>query len=511
MTSRSLIIGAAAAAALVAATYIAYQSGLARGIQNAAKSQSIAQTDAPIDPASGKRILYWHDPMVPGQKFDKPGKSPFMDMQLVPVYADADGGNDQGQVTVSPRMQQNLGMRTAEVTRGTLAQGLEASGAVAWNERDTAVVTARVNGFIEKLYVRATLDPVRKGQPLAEVYAPDWVAAQEEYLSVRRMQGQGTDALLAAARQRMQLAGMNEEQVKLVETSGTVQPRFTLVAPIGGVIGELGAREGMTVMAGALLFRISGLGSVWVYAEVPESAAAQVVPGSSVEARTPSRPEQIFKGRVAAILPEINQTTRTLKVRIEIVNNGGALTPGMFASVNFTPAAKTDVLLVPSEAIIATGRRKVVIAEADGGKFLPVDVETGAEANGQTEIRKGLTAGQKIVVSGQFLIDSESSLKSTTARMAEPPATKAATTAKVHRGEALVETIASDAITLSHGPIATLEWPPMTMDFKPPVAGMPKNVRKGDRVAIEFKLGDDGLAVLTGIKPLASAGSGSAK
>ncbi len=357
--------------------------------------------------------------MHPGQKFDKPGKSPFMDMQLVPVYADGD--SDAGNVTISPRMQQNLGVRTADVTRGTQTQKLEAPGSVAYNERDVAVVTARVGGYVERLYVRAPLDPVKKGQPLVEIYVPDWIAAQEEYLSVRRMQGQGTEALAAAARQRMLLAGMNEEQVRLVESGAKVQPRFTLLAPIGGVIAELGAREGMTLMAGAPLFRINGLGSVWVYAEIPESRAALIHPGNSVEVRTPSLSERVFKGRVAAILPEVNPATRTIKARVEVTNSGGLLTPGMFASIDFTPSTQTEVLLVPSEAVIQTGARKVVIVARDDGTFEPVDVETGAEANGQIAIRKGLKAGQKVVVSSQFLIDSESNLKATTTRMSDAP------------------------------------------------------------------------------------------
>lgn len=507
MNTRALLISLVAAGVIVAAVYGAYRAGIDRGTQMT--KSTVAEDGAQIDPASGRKVLYWHDPMVPGQKFDKPGKSPFMDMPLVAVYADSDG--DAGQVTISPRMQQNLGVRTAEVTSGTLTQTMQAAGNVAYNERDVAVVTARVNGYIERLYVRAQLDPVRKGQPLAEIYAPDWVAAQEEYLSVKRMQGAGTDALLAAARQRMLLAGMNEEQVRAVEAGNKVQPRYTLTAPIGGVIAELGAREGMTALAGAMLFRINGLGTVWIYAEIPESAAARVTPGTGVEARTPALPERVFKGRVSAILPEINPTTRTLKARIEIANAGGLLTPGMFASVSFAPAAGSKVLLVQSEAVIQTGQRTVVIAENAGGKFLPVEVETGGEANGQTEIRKGLAAGQKIVVSGQFLIDSESNLRTTTARMAEPPAANDAAAVKVHRGEARVEAITKDAVTLSHGPIPTLEWPAMTMDFKPPSAGMPKNVRKGDRVAFEFMLDNDGQAGLTSITPLAAGASGSGK
>src|SRR5262249_17873311 len=216
------------------------------------------------------------DPMVPGQKFDKPGKSPFMDMQLVPVYADAVA--DEGRVTISPRVQQNLGVRTAEVTKGTLTPVVEAVGNVAYNERDVALVQARTVGFIEKLYVRAPLDPVKKDEPLAELYAPEWVAAQEEYLSVRRMSGTGLEPLADGARQRMRLAGMTEDQIHLVESTGKVHPRLTVRAPAAGVIAELAAREGMTVMAGAALFRINGLGTVWVNAEVPESRASLVRP-----------------------------------------------------------------------------------------------------------------------------------------------------------------------------------------------------------------------------------------
>ena len=407
---------------LAGAGYGLYQLGMSRGLQMNVASPAVpaAITGDKVDPATGKRVLYWHDPMVPGQKFDKPGKSPFMDMQLVPVYAD--DTSDNGGIAVSSRMQQNLGVRTAEVTTATLTQKLEAAGSIAYNDRDVAVVTARVGGFVERLHARAALDPVRKGQPLVEIYVPDWIAAQEEYLAVKRMQGANTEALIAAARQRMLLAGMTEDQVRSVDAGSKVQARFTLHAPIGGVIAELAVREGMTVAPAAMLFRINGLGSVWVYAEVPESRAGLLRIGSNVETRTPAFPGEVFKGRVAAILPEVNRDTRTLKARIEVANPGGRLTPGMFASVDFAPSAKAAALVVPSEAVIQTGQRKLVIVQREDGQFQPTDVETGAEANGQTEIRKGLAAGQKVVVSSQFLIDSESSLKGTTSRMTDVPA-----------------------------------------------------------------------------------------
>ena len=403
-----------------AAGYGLYRFGLDRGAQSITATTVAAPATAPATgsgTAAGKKVLYWHDPMVPGQKFDKPGKSPFMDMDLVPVYAEE--GGDQGSVAISARMQQNLGVRTAEVTRHALAPTVEAVGTVAYNERDLAVVQARSNGFVERLFVRAVLDPVRQGQPLAELYVPDWVAAQEEYLSVARMANAG--ALVDGARQRMRLAGMSDAQIQSVATSGKVQARFTVTAPIGGVVAELGAREGMTVAPGAPLFRINGLSTVWVNAEVPESLAAQVRPGSAVEARAPALGSATFNGKVTAILPEVNPATRTLKMRVELANPAGALVPGMFATVMLKPAARVEMLQVPSEAVITTGKRSVVVVALGDGRFAPVDVEIGMEANGQTEIRKGLEAGQQVVVSGQFLIDSEASLKGVTARMGDAP------------------------------------------------------------------------------------------
>lgn len=395
--------------AVTAGGYAVYQFGVRQGMKT-----------MPADHAAttaAKQPLYWHDPMVPGQRFDKPGKSPYMDMQLVPVYAGADG--DDGNVTISPRVQQNLGVRTATVTSGRLPSGVVAVGSVAYNERDVALVQARSNGFIERLYVRAPLDPVRKGQPLAELYVPDWIAAQEEYLAARRMQGGDTASLVDGARQRMRLAGMNDAQIQLVESSGKVHPRVTIAAPASGVVAELGAREGMTVAPGALLFRINGLSTVWVNADVPESVAAKVHPGDAAEARAQALPGSVFKGKVGVVLPEVNAATRTLKARIELTNPGGQLVPGMYASITFASNRGADVLLVPSEAVIQTGTRSIVLLAQDGGKFQPVDVELGAEGNGMTEIRKGLAAGQKIVLSGQFLLDSEASLKGTATRMGD--------------------------------------------------------------------------------------------
>ena len=450
-----------------------------------------------VDPATGKRILYYHDPMVPGNKFDKPAKSPFMDMMLVPVYADSDG--DGSKVTVSPRIQQNLGVRTAEVVEGTLSPQVAAVGSIAWNERDQVIVQARATGFVERLFVRATLDRVSKGQPLAELYVPEWIAAQEEFLSVRRMQSTDLEGLVDGARQRMRQVGMSQGLIAGVESSGRTQPRFTLVAPIGGVVTELMAREGMTVMSGTTLFRINGTGTVWANAEVPESQAPLLRVGAKVQARSPAVPGTAFEGRVQALLPEVNTTTRTLKARLELANPGGRLVPGMFVQMQFMNTRAEKALLIPTEAVIQTGKRTVVMLAEENGRFRPVDVDIGIESDGKTEVKRGVKVGQRVVVSSQFLIDSEASVKGVAARLNVEPAPVAANKAPRHAGSARIETITRDAVTLSHGPIPSLKWGPMTMDFKLPKGGVQRGLAAGDRVDFEFFMGAEGLPQLTGV------------
>lgn len=516
MKLKPLLIGLIAAGVLGAAGFGLYTLGMQRGMGLAgspAAPGSAATATAPpsaapaapsnesgedatrrhmaaglkagdTDPANGKKILYYHDPMVPGNKFDKPAKSPFMDMMMSPVYAGGDG--DQNKVTVSPRVQQNLGVRTAVVSEGTLSPQVAAVGSIAFNERDQVIVQARATGYVERLHVRATLDRVAKGQALAELYVPDWIAAQEEFLSVQRMRGTDLAPLVDGARQRMRQVGMSEGQIELVARTGRTQPRITLIAPIGGVITELTTREGMTVMPGATLFRINGLSTVWANAEVPESQAALLRPGAKVQARSPAVPGEAFDGKVQAILPDVNPTTRTLKARLELANPDARLVPGMFVSMQFMDMRADKVLLIPTEAVIQTGKRTVVMLAEENGRFSPVDVEIGIESGGQTEVKRGLQAGQRVVVSSQFLIDSEASLKGVEARLNSVPASGAtpssAATASAprHVGEAKVESISKDAMTLSHGPIATMKWGPMTMDFKLP-AGACAAQRPGRR------------------------------
>ncbi len=464
---------------------------------------SRSHTPSPGSPAAApqpdRKVLYWYDPMFPQQKFEKPGKSPFMDMMLVPKYGDE--GSEEGTVSISPRVVQNLGVRTAEARPGSLASRLTAVGNVDWNERSVALVQPRTNGFIERLYVRAPLDPVRAGDPLVEILFPEWAGAQAEYLAVRRLTGSDVEPLQRAARERLLLLGMTEEQVAAVERDGKAQARVTLRAPVSGIVAELGAREGMTVTAGTTLFRIAALSTVWVVAEVPEAQAGMLVPGERAEARVPAYPDDVFTGRVSAILPDVNTVTRTVRARIEVANPAGKLKPGMYATVTLGGRDRA-ALLVPAEAVIRTGERDVVILAAGEGRFRAIDVEVGMESGADAEIRKGLNAGDRVVVSGQFLIDSEASLRTTLARLEN---TGAEASGPVHKAEGVLVSGDDKSLLIQHGPVPSAQMGAMTMEFAAPKSGLPAGVKAGDRIRFDFTM-KDGEFQATRVEPLSRAG-----
>jgi membrane fusion protein, copper/silver efflux system len=468
-----------------------------------------------MDPVTGSKILNYHDPMVPGKNFNAPGKSPFMDMLLVPRYAGSGGATDTGGVTVSSRVQQNLGLRTVEVTEGRLDSPVSVVGNVAWNERDQVLVSARSMGFVERLHVRATQDRVAKGAPLADIYVPSWVAAQEEYLAVARMAEQDAQLvpLREAAQQRMRQAGMSPAQIDHVVRSGNLQPRFTLSAPLGGVVTELMVSEGATVMPGMTLMRLQGTGSVWAEGQVPESQVAQLKPGAEVSATSPAAPGQTFTGRLQALLPSVDPATRTIKARLELANPQGRLVPGMFVQMRLANPDAGKVLLLPSDAVIHTGQRSVVMLAEGDGRFSPVEVRTGREAGDQTEILQGLQAGQKVVRSGQFLVDSEASLNGLLARLSPAPEAgmdkpmampepNNTMPAETHQTPAKVKEVDGDTVTLDHPAIPALKWPAMTMDFGlPPVDQRPKDLSAGQSVVIEFEMRDGDIPQITRIQP----------
>lgn len=443
----------------------------------------------------GRKILYWYDPMVPSQHFDKPGKSPFMDMELVPKYADEAASGEPG-VSIDPARTQSLGLRIAEARTGTLGSALTATGTVEFNERDVAIVQARTGGFVQRVYARAPGDVIGKGAPLADILVPEWAGAQTEYLAVRRI---GDAGLSRAARQRLLLLGMPPGTVATVERSGRPHNVTTISTPTGGTIKTLGVRAGMTVTSGQTLAEINGLGTVWLNAAVPEAMAGRLRPGESATATLAAYPGERFTGRVAAILPSVAAESRTLTVRIELPNRGGRLRPGMFASVDFGGTAR-PALLVPSEAVIRTGKRTLVMLAPPQGRYRPAEVQTGAEAGGQTEILAGLAVGEKVVASGQFLIDSEASLSGIEARpiTATTSAPRAeASRQGVYRSNGRIESIAGDRITLSHEPVPALKWPAMTMTFRLGEPALARGFKKGDRVVFSFDQAAEGPVVRT--------------
>jgi Cu(I)/Ag(I) efflux system membrane fusion protein len=407
------------------------------------------QTGPITSPTAGRKVLYWYDPMVPAQHFDRPGKSPYMDMQLVPKYAD-EGAGEAG-VRVDPARMQSLGLRTAAVERAVLPSDVTAAATIDFNERDVAVVQVKAAGFVRRVYGRAPGDVVAAGAPLADLLVPEWAGAQGEFLAVLKT---GDAALIDAARQRLQLLGMPSALIGAVERSGRLRTVVTVATPSGGVIKTLGVRRGMSVTAGQTLAEVNGLETVWLNAAVPEALAGEVRLGEAVTATLAAFPGKTFTGRVTAILPQAQAESRTLTVRIELPNPGLKLRPGMFVDVQFGGLAH-PALTVPSEAVIRTGRRTLVMLAEAGGRFRPAEIQVGREAGGRTEVLSGLAEGEKVVASGQFLLDSEASLAGLEPRRSAPvaPAPDKAGSARLYQGRGRVEQVTPAAVTLSHGPI----------------------------------------------------------
>lgn len=453
--------------------------------------RSTAGHDAAATPPAAtvgeRKVLYWHDPMVPGQKFDKPGKSPFMDMQLQPVYADEAG--DSG-VKVSSQVQQNLGIRTAVVKKADVSASFDAVGAVQFDERLTVVVQTRTAGYLERLSVRAPMERVTKGQALATVFAPEWLGPLNEIVALKRA---GASAeLLAAARERTHALSIPAELVRQAEQGGTPQARYTLTAPASGVVAELGVREGVAVSPGMTLFRIAGLEKVWAVAEVPEAQAVRLTRGQKVTAALQADASQTFTGTMQEILPQVNAATRTLQARFEVDNKGGKLVPGMLLRLRVAGPTSSR-LVVPSEAVIRTGTRAVAIVRKDDGTFEPRELRLGADLGEQLEVLEGLAEGDQVVASGQFLVDSEARLRSVLGSMAvaQPASAPVSSVAapSTFSAQGKVEGVDADSITLSHGPIPALKWPAMTMGFGKADPKAFPDVKPGDTVHFEFRKG----------------------
>jgi Cu(I)/Ag(I) efflux system membrane fusion protein len=362
---------------------------------------------------SGRKVLYWYDPMTPQQHFDHPGMSP-MGMQMVPKYAEAGGAEEPNVVRVSPAEVQNLGMRTAVVKVAPLSDTVNVPGTVAWDQQLAVTVSARTNISLEKLYVRAPFTAVDAGQPLAEVLAPEWSAAAAEYFALVDAESAEGRALRKAARRRLHALGMDDATVRgLRAGSGTI----TLRAPIDGVVSQLDVQEGQQVGEGMPIMSINGLDKVWVDAAIPQAQSGGIAAGTPITATVSALPDETFHGEVEALLPDVTEATRTQRARIVLDNPKHDLAPGMFADLRIQGAANASRPLVPDEAIISDGVNTRVIEALGDGQFKPVPVQIGRSANGMTAVLAGLHGGERIVTSGQFLIDSEASLSGALSRM----------------------------------------------------------------------------------------------
>lgn len=480
---------------MVVAAAIAAGAGYALANRNVPASSAVSTA---INVKDDRQILYWYDPMVPTQHFDKPGKSPFMDMELVPKYAD-EGNGAQG-IMIEPAIQQNLGIRIVKVQQGPIPGAIEATASIKLNDRLVTILQARTTGYVDKVYPLAPGDVLASGTPIAELIVPEWEGAQLEFLALMRS---GERSLARAARERMRLLGMPDDLIERVERTRKAQPTLTIRAPSTGLLQTLNVRNGMAVSAGTVLAQLNGLDAVWLDAAVPETQARAMRPGLEAKVSFPAFPGHTVVGKVSYILPEVDAASRTARVRIELQNPDGQLRPGLFAKVEFAHTGAKSGLLIPSESVIRSGKRNVVIAVTDNGRFLPTEVQLNGEADGKTVVAKGLKEGQGVVASGQFLIDSEANLRGVFARLATDSSATTTTPAEptagasYHKATGTVKTVTPTDITISHGPVPSIGWPAMTMTFNVTDPGLTKNINTGEAVAFEFLQEGDNYVIQT--------------
>ena len=361
-----------------------------------------------------REVLYWVAPMDSNYRRDEPGKSP-MGMDLVPVYAD-EVDNQPGVVKIDPTVVNNLGVRTVTAERSDLARRIKTVGYVTYDEDTVQHVHTRVDGWIEKLVTKASGDPVEQGQLLFELYSPTLVNAQEEFLTATRS---GNQTLLKASRDRLDALGVSRSEIARLERERTVNQRVRVYAESDGVIANLGVREGIYITPATEVMAIAELDRVWVIAEVFESQSSWVKPGQPASVELDYLPGTVLEGTVDYVYPELDPKTRTLKVRLRFDNAGELLRPNMFASVQIEAEGFGRVVHVPREAVIRGGSMDRVVVALGDGRFKSQPVRLGIESGDRIAIRSGLRAGESIVVSGQFLIDSESNIESALARMGD--------------------------------------------------------------------------------------------
>ncbi len=478
MSGKSLLLAAAALAAGVAGGVAVERLNIPLPAPFASSDAEAPSGDASDAASGGERtIAYWVAPMDPNYRRDAPGKSP-MGMDLIPVYegeepgASSDDGDDAGAVRVSPATMNNIGVRSAAADRGDFGATLRTVGYVALDDDTTSHIHVRAEGWIEDLRVRSLGAEVQADEILFAFFSQDLAAASWEY--VRELQ-RGSGAMTRGARAKLKALGVSDQQIEEIRQSREPAERIKVFAPRDGVLVQMGVAEGMYIRPDQTLMTLSDLSSVWVIAEVIESQSDRVSPGMEAEARLAHQPGKVWRGRVDYVYPELDPVTRTARVRLRFANPDRTLRPNMFADIILNTPTRENVLRVPSEAVIRVRGEDRVVIDQGNGRFRPRPVEIGAQWNGLTEILGGLEEGERVVLSGQFLIDSEASLSAGMARMEEPgngsgdrtdepaaalPEILAETDATVNAVDA-----AARVINVSHAAIPVLGWPPMTMDF----------------------------------------------
>ncbi|EGQ8092523.1 efflux RND transporter periplasmic adaptor subunit [Vibrio vulnificus] len=450
---------------------------------------------AATDNKASNEPLYWVAPMDPNYKRDKPGKSP-MGMDLIPVYADdLAGANDKpGTVKIDPSVENNLGVKTAAVELAKLSPRIETVGYIAFDESQLWQTNVRVSGWVEKLYINAVGEQVKKGDVLFTLYSPELVKAQEELLNAKRT---GRDGLVKGATERLLSLGVDREQINQVIRRGKASQTIEIKALANGVIASLNIREGGYLSPAQAVISAGPLNEVWVDAEVFERQAHWLTNGSQASMTLDALPGKAWQGEVDYVYPILDPKTRTLRMRLKFANPNGELKPNMFANITLQPVSDSEVLTVPKSSVIRSGgMTRVVLAEGEG-KYRSARIETGREADDKVEVLQGLNQGDRIVTSAHFMLDSESSQSADLSRIngVEAPAETAWA-----KGEITDLMADHGMLTINHQPVPEWNWPGMTMNFNAAQGVDLSALQKGQAIEFEMQKTDDGQYQIVAIK-----------
>ena len=501
----TLSLATVAVAAALAAGYWAGNRTAGPGSHVAAGGEA----NPPAAAGAERKILYYRNPMGLPDTSPEPKKDS-MGMDYIPVYAD-DTPDDSGVVKVSPARVQILGVKTALAEARVLDAAVRAVGRIEVNERAVVDVAPRFEGWIERLYVNATGDTVKKGQPLFSVYSPELASAQKELAIAETL---GRDAAAgdpAAHAGAARLAEATRERLRnwdiALPAGGGVPQRLTFTSPATGIVLEKKAVQGTRFMPGEAIYRIADLSTVWVIADVYEQDLAQIRIGQRADVTVDAFPGRRFEARIAYLYPTVEAATRSTPVRLELANRDGLLRPGMFAHVELATDARAPRVTVPTSAVIDDGARQVVLHALDEGRFKPQPVKLGVRGRDYVEVLEGIAAGDRVVVSANFLIDAESNLRAALSNLGEgdPDAAAAAPGAAAsYQADGTLEQVDRTAGTasISHGPVPALQWPAMTMEFAMARPDVFAGMAPGSRVRFEFEQREPGEFFVTRVEPL---------